>query len=71
MRFLNGGGSYLSSNDRRILAGLGSAQCAERVRVTWPSGLQQEFRDLAARKWYRLEEGSQQALVVKPGKPAR
>jgi enediyne biosynthesis protein E4 len=71
VRFINGGGSYLSANERRVLAGLGPARLAEVVRVTWPSGRRQEFRDLEARKWYRLDEGSDQAVVVVPGKVAR
>src|SRR5262249_51612765 len=54
VRFINGGGSYLSASERRILAGLGSATRAERVVVAWPSGQRQEFRDLRARHWYRL-----------------
>src|SRR5205823_4924139 len=54
VRFVNGGGSYLSANDRRVLAGLGRAARAERVTVTWPSGRTQEFRDLEGRHWYRL-----------------
>jgi hypothetical protein len=70
VRFVNGGGSYLSANERRVLAGLGAAESAERVLVTWPSGKKQEFRNLEARRWYRLEEGRQQAVVVRPGKPA-
>ncbi len=70
VRFINGGGSYLSASDRRILAGLGPARRAELVRVTWPSGVKQEFRNLEARKWYRLQEGSERAIMVTPGKPA-
>jgi enediyne biosynthesis protein E4 len=69
VRFLNGGGSYLSANDRRILAGLGTADRAERVVVTWPSGRRQEFRDLVARVWYRLREGENQPTLVTPRKP--
>ncbi len=71
VRFVNGGGSYLSASDRRVLAGLGAAGRAERVVVTWPSGRVQEYRDLAARRWYRLHEGREAAEVVTPGKPAR
>ena len=71
VRFINGGGSYLSANDRRILAGLGPALRAERVLITWPSGLKQEFRDLEARHWYRFQEGSEKSVLVTPGKPAR
>ncbi len=71
VRFLNGGGSYLSANDRRVLAGLGNATGAERVVVTWPSGRKQEFRDLQARRWYRLQEGQVEPAVVTPGNAAR
>ena len=71
VHFINGGGSYLSANDRRILVGLGTAKRAESVRVTWPSGLKQEFRDLEAKNWYRLQEGSEHAIQVTPGKAAR
>jgi enediyne biosynthesis protein E4 len=71
VRWVNGGGSYFSANERRVLAGLGKAPRAERVLVTWPSGFKQEFRDLEARKWYRLQEGSEKAVVVTPGKVAR
>jgi len=71
VRFINGGGSYLSANERRVLAGLGTAGRAERVLVTWPSGRKQEFRDLEARHWYRLREAQAQPIVVTPGKPAR
>jgi hypothetical protein len=71
VRFVNGGGSYLSANDRRVLAGLGGAGRAERVVVTWPSGKKQEFRDLDARRCYRLHETREPAMVVVPRKPAR
>jgi hypothetical protein len=71
VRWINGGGSYLSANERRVLVGLGPAPRAERVTVTWPSGRQQEFHDLEARRWYRLHEGRPEAVVVTPGRPAR
>ena len=71
VRFINGGGSYLSANERRVLAGLGSAGRADRVLVTWPSGRKQECRDLQARHWYRLREAQEQPVVVIPAKPAR
>jgi hypothetical protein len=57
-RFINGGGSYLSANDRRILAGLGSAKQADKVMVTWPSGRKEEFHNLDSGRWYRLNEGN-------------
>jgi hypothetical protein len=70
VRFVNGGGSYLSASERRILAGLGMAMRAERVVVTWPSGRHQEFRDLQAQHWYRLQEGNSTPAIVVVEKPA-
>jgi hypothetical protein len=64
VRFVNGGGSYLSANDRRVLAGLGTAPRAERVTVHWPSGRKQEFGGLDGGRWYRLQEGEKRAVVV-------
>lgn len=57
VRFVVGGGSYLSAGDRRVLVGLGRAEKADRVAVVWPSGRRQEFRDLPRRRGYRLVEG--------------
>jgi hypothetical protein len=48
VRFLNGGGSYLSAGDRRLLVGLGAADRVDHVIVRWPAGHSQEFRNLAA-----------------------
>lgn len=56
-RFLNGGGSYLSANDRRLLVGMGPAKQAERVTVRWPSGSEDTFLDLAGNHRWRLREG--------------
>jgi hypothetical protein len=67
VRFVNGGGSYLSASERRILTGLGTATRAERVTVSWPSGRKEAFRNLEARRWYRLHEGRAEAVIVTPG----
>jgi hypothetical protein len=64
VRFVNGGGSYLSASERRLLVGLGTADRARRVRVTWPSGREQVFEDLAGRKWWRLHEGREQPELI-------
>jgi hypothetical protein len=64
VRWITGGGSYLSASDQRLLVGLGTAGQAERVLVTWPSGRKQEFHDLAARHSYRLIEGRSEPELV-------
>jgi hypothetical protein len=66
VRFVNGGGSYLSASERRLLVGLGAANRADRVTVVWPSGRRQEFRDLRGRHGWRLHEGKDQAELVSP-----
>ena len=38
--------SYLSSNDPRVLFGLGDAEGVERVEIRWPSGVVQVLEDL-------------------------
>ena len=38
-------GSYLSSNDRRVVAGLGSSSGVRKVEVRWPSGHVQTITD--------------------------
>ncbi len=45
---LTGGGSYLSSNEPLIFAGLQSHQRIERIDIRWPSGVTQTLRDEAA-----------------------
>jgi hypothetical protein len=57
-RFSTGGGSYLSSGDRRLLFGLGKAARVDRLTVVWPSGRTQRFdgRRLAVDRYHRLVE---------------
>jgi enediyne biosynthesis protein E4 len=56
-RFAKGGGSYLSSGDRRILVGLGDAGKVGRVTVSWPWGEEQHWDGLAADRYWKLVEG--------------
>jgi hypothetical protein len=70
VRFINGGGSYLSASDRRVLVGLGTVNRAQRVTVRWPSGREQVFTDVHGRRWWRLSEGKTrpEPVVVRRGK---
>ena len=67
VRFVNGGGSYLSASDRRVLAGLGPADHAS-VTVRWPSGKRQVYPDLKAGAYWRLTEGRATAESISFGK---
>jgi len=42
------GSSYYSQNDFRLHFGLGGAIKADRVELTWPSGLKESFQNLPA-----------------------
>jgi hypothetical protein len=56
-RFIKGGGSFGSTNDRRQVVGLGADPAVTRVTVYWPSGKTQEFTDLAINRYWKLAEG--------------
>jgi hypothetical protein len=51
------GGSYLSQNDLRLHFGLGSHPRADKVEVTWPSGTKEMLTNLAADRFYVVQEG--------------
>jgi enediyne biosynthesis protein E4 len=53
-RFSKGGGSYLSSNDRRLVFGLGSETKPGRLTVTWPNGGKQHYEGLAADRYHLI-----------------
>ncbi|HEX5832827.1 MAG TPA: CRTAC1 family protein, partial [Pyrinomonadaceae bacterium] len=48
-------GSYLSANDPRVLVGLGAATRVQAVRVSWPDGTAEEFKDVAVDKYTTLK----------------
>jgi enediyne biosynthesis protein E4 len=58
-RFAYGGGSYLSSGDRRLLFGLGTADHVGKVVVDWPSGepRRQTWDGLAVDRYHKLAQG--------------
>jgi hypothetical protein len=61
VRVVKGGGSYLSSGDRRVLFGLGPSDKAGRLTVRWPSGKTQTWEGLAVDRYWKLQEGEAQA----------
>jgi hypothetical protein len=61
LRTVKGGGSYLSSGDRRVVFGLGPRDRVGRLTVRWPSGLKESWEGLAVDRYWRLHEGEGQA----------
>ncbi len=54
---IHSGGSYLSQNDLRIHFGLGSATKIDSVEIHWPSGAVDRIGNLAADRFYSVQEG--------------
>jgi hypothetical protein len=54
---VHGGGSYLSMHDTRLHFGLGKCPTIKNLEVAWPSGQTQNFKNLAADRFYNLTEG--------------
>jgi enediyne biosynthesis protein E4 len=63
---VRGGGSYASQNDLRVHFGLAEAANVERLEVRWPSGLEEEWRDLAVDRITALKEGSGTSMAGRP-----
>ncbi len=70
-RQLKGGGSYLSSNDPRLLVGLGKAGRVDRVDVRWPNGERSTLEGPAIRQTHRLREPATRGLPAAAGEASR
>lgn len=51
-------GGYLSANDPRVLIGLGTVNRIQSVRVRWPEGTVEEWKDLLVDQYTTLQEGT-------------
>ena len=58
-------GSYASANDPRVLAGLGDSDARTTVRVHWPDGTIEEWRDVEVNRWMTLRAG--EGASTRPG----
>ncbi|MBX9583806.1 MAG: CRTAC1 family protein [Gemmataceae bacterium] len=68
VRFVKGGGSYLSAGDTRVLVGLGAADKVDAVTVEWPGGgPPQAVTGAAPGRYWRVEQGRAEAAPVPPG----
>lgn len=64
------GGSFLSTSDRRVYCGLGTATKVDEVVIHWPSGARDILKSLPADTFYTITEGrgitgKQQAAKVR------
>jgi hypothetical protein len=60
---VDGGGGYLSVNDRRLFFGLGEAERIDRVEVRWPSGRVETREDVPVDRVVRWREGEGTGLT--------
>ncbi|HEY1481754.1 MAG TPA: ASPIC/UnbV domain-containing protein, partial [Candidatus Acidoferrum sp.] len=58
VRFATATGSYLSSNDKRLHFGLGSAKNAD-IEIRWPSGIRQSLHSIKCDQFLTVEESVQ------------
>jgi enediyne biosynthesis protein E4 len=65
IREISAGGSYFSHSDLRAHFGLGQKKTIESVEILWPSGQRQFFKNVAADKFYLIEEGRDQLTLQK------
>ena len=63
-RFAQGGGSYASSSDRRLVFGLGAAERIDKLTVIWPDLKEQTFTDVKPDRYYRLTQGRDKAETL-------
>jgi enediyne biosynthesis protein E4 len=54
-------GSFLSANDARVLIGLGLAKQVKAVRVRWPNGTIEEWKNVPVDRYTTLNEGGANA----------
>jgi hypothetical protein len=60
-------GSYLSSNDPRVLVGLGNSRGVRSVEVKWPSGKVQTVMNPAVDKYLRIDEPRIKRIALRIG----
>jgi hypothetical protein len=64
-RWITGGGSYLSSHDKRVVVGLGGNAKPVNVEIRWPSGLAQHVANLEPGKYHHIVEAQARDSAAK------
>ncbi len=67
------GGSYMSQNDLRLHFGLGDHIQADKVEIVWPSGEKETLTNLAADRFYCINEGAGPVACtqIRPATPTK
>jgi hypothetical protein len=63
-RTVQAGDSFLAQSSKTLHFGLGDAESVEEIRVHWPNGEAQHWKELQANQMYRLVEGEAQSSVL-------
>ena len=63
IKFVNTGGSYLASNDKRLLFGLSHYDTVTKASINWPSGLTDDFKNLKSNHYYFIKEGGVPSVI--------
>ncbi|HZT43616.1 MAG TPA: ASPIC/UnbV domain-containing protein, partial [Chthonomonadaceae bacterium] len=58
MRFCHADGSYMSSSDKRVHLGLGSAKKVERLQIHWPDGHVDSYHNVPVDRILHIAEGA-------------
>ena len=56
IRWIVGGGSFLSTNDRRVVFGLGGAREAGTLEILWPDQMKQIVSNLKLNSYTTITE---------------
>jgi hypothetical protein len=65
-RWIVGGGSYLASQDKRVLVGLGSSARPVDADIRWPNGMVQHLSNLQLRRYHQIVEPAALSSSKKP-----
>ena len=65
-----GGGGYLGASDLRAHFGLGAADRIQLLRIRWPGGTEEVYRDLGANRILSIREGAGKVEVTRVSPPA-
>ena len=63
-RVINTAGSYLASNDKRAIFGMGNQSEAENVTIYWTSGRKSIFKNLKVGHYYKIKEDGTISAIV-------